>query len=112
MGLLRIQLRRLRAEGLAGVALVVLVFFTALALAIAPRLLERLANEALITGLSAVPSVERNILVMENSRSTAPPLDGLSGAQAATARVEPAMARSFPRASPPNAACSPMTIPK
>jgi putative ABC transport system permease protein len=88
VSLLRLQLRRLRGERVSGVAVALLVFVTALALALGPRLLERLANEALVFELQSAPSVERNIIVSEGSRASGVLLDTLEKAQQATLDLE------------------------
>jgi putative ABC transport system permease protein len=71
MGLLRLYLRRLRSERLSVLALVVLVFVTALLLVSGPRLLERLSASALVDELAAAPATERAVVVNESSRPSA-----------------------------------------
>jgi putative ABC transport system permease protein len=69
-------------------AIAVLVFVTALALAVGPRLLERLASQALVSELQSAASVERNIIVSETSRSGGVVLDSVEAAQQATLDLE------------------------
>src|SRR3954451_11342857 len=68
---LRLQLRRLRAEALPGLTLAGLVFVTTLLLAIGPRMLERISNQSLAGELNQAPAAQRDIVITELSRATA-----------------------------------------
>jgi len=71
IALLRLQLRRLRAELLPGLAIAGLVFVTTLLLAVGPRMLERISNQSLANELNEAPATERDIVITELSRPTA-----------------------------------------
>ena len=68
-------LRRLRGELVAALAVAGLVFITALAVAVAPRLLEQRSDRALRTELAAASSFDRNTVIYEFSRSYSRPLE-------------------------------------
>lgn len=69
MGWLSVSLRRLRDERVAAFGLIVLVFATALAFGLAPRLFERVSNDALQSELAQAVAPERNVEIDEVERS-------------------------------------------
>src|SRR5215212_153776 len=69
-------------------AIMLLVFATAFFLALGPRLLDRLASEALVSELLGAPAVDRNVELTEGSQISGEALPKLEDAQAATSGVE------------------------
>jgi putative ABC transport system permease protein len=68
-----VMIRRLVDERTATLGLALLVFATALAAAVGPRLLEQLSNEAVRTELAAAPAFERHMVIYETARRQATP---------------------------------------
>jgi putative ABC transport system permease protein len=85
---LSVSLRRLRDERLAAVGLALVVFVTAFAFGIAPRLLEQLANAGLHTELASAPAVERSIAIHEVKKSPTLLFKTLPEADAAGAQLQ------------------------
>ena len=91
MRLTWLWLRRLADERTASLGLALLVFATALAAGLGPRLLERMSDEALQSELAAASSFERNTVIYETARPRALPLTELSDLREAGERLEGAL---------------------
>jgi hypothetical protein len=83
-------LRRLADERTASLGLALLVFVTALAAGLGPRLLERSSDEALESELAAASAFERNTVIYEVARAQARPLAEFSDVSEARQRLEAA----------------------
>ena len=85
MALLGLWLRRLAYERTAALALVALLFVTALAVALAPRVLEQQATSALTRELAAASSIERALVIHETAGTRARPATDFAGLTSAAA---------------------------
>lgn len=77
IGWLVISLRRLRVDGIATLGLAILVFVTAFAAALAPRVHERVADGALRDEIAQAAAVSRNLRLLQIHRYDAFPGDPL-----------------------------------
>lgn len=82
------SLRRLRDERSTTVTLVLLVFVTAFVFAAAPRLFERIADDALRTQVREASSFDRNVQLLQTRRIAADRDDPLGGVDAAGAKLQ------------------------
>ncbi len=77
MAWLRVWLRRVRDDKIAALGLVVLVVVTAFLAALAPRVLERVSDDAIQTEVEATPSNDRDIQLTQVQHFGSRPLDTL-----------------------------------
>jgi putative ABC transport system permease protein len=82
------SLRQLRVERTAAVGLATLVFVTAFVFAVAPRVLDVVADTALRDEVSAAPPAQRNLQLLEERRLNPDPSGPMAGVAAIGARYE------------------------
>jgi putative ABC transport system permease protein len=97
MTLMRMWLGRVTAERTAALGVMLLLFITSLAVALAPRALEDQAGQALAAELRAATSIDRTLVILESAGArTRPPADWAAVTASAT-RLEEQMPRAVRR---------------
>lgn len=82
------SLRRLRIERTAALGLTILVFVTAFAFALAPRVLDTVADRALRDEVAGAAPVERNLQLLGERRVNPDPRGAMAGVEAVGERYE------------------------